>query len=95
MDLIDLIHREAIAFDEPTACDHCNRLAERGHVTEDHGWQCLDCCASWPERAVATVPDGGQTHAYIGAERIGTVSAPFISPDVDRAVAELLGRWTA
>ena len=94
MNLIDLIHREAIFTEEPVACDLCNRLADRGHVG-DLGWTCVACCEMRPEYAVATLSAGGVTTAWIGTHHLGTIPLPYWTARVDTAVKGLLERLAA
>ena len=94
MDLIDLIHCEAIVTDEPAACDLCNRLAERGHVG-DLGWTCVACCETRPEYAVSTQSAGGVATAWIGSRYIGTIPLPYWTAGVDDEIKALLEGVTA
>lgn len=94
MDLIALIHREAIVTEEPVACDLCNRLAERGHVG-DLGWTCVSCCEGRPEYAVSTQSAGGVTTAWIGSHHIGTIPLPYWTARVDNAIKALLDEVAA
>ena len=89
MNLIDIIHREAIVTDEPAACDLCDRLAERGHMG-DCGWTCMACCEARPEYAVSTLSAGGVTTAWIGSCCLGTIPLPYWHPGVDDEIKALL-----
>ena len=87
--LIDIIHREHRRLEEPAACCLCDRLAETGHVA-DYGWACLPCCEARPEYAVATISVGGETTAWIGTHKLGSLGVPYLSREVDAAVTRLL-----
>lgn len=93
MDLLTRIIEDAICV-EPTKCDNCSCLSEWGHVG-DSGWRCVSCCITRPEWAVETLNVAGLAVAFIGAKPLGSLGVPYLSREVDAAVARLLDEVVA